>query len=60
MLWLVIWLLGHPVFFVYYHAAVLGVLIGIRLYQRLYFYRKIGIIYEEKPTAVMVGLQPVE
>lgn len=52
--------LRSPGSFVYYYVTVLAVLTGIRLYQRLYFYKKIRILYEEKPAAVMVGLQPVE
>jgi hypothetical protein len=53
-------LLNNPGYFVVYYAVVVCVLIGIRLYQRQVFYKKLRIVYEEKPAAVLLGLQPVE
>jgi hypothetical protein len=47
-------------YFAYYYGAVLVVITGIRLYQRFLFYKKNGILYDEKPVAVMVGLEPID
>lgn len=55
-----IFLLRNPGYWVVYYGTVLCALTGIRLYQRLVFYKTIRILYDEKPVPVMVGLQPIE
>jgi hypothetical protein len=53
-------LLLRPAAFLYFFGAVLVLLTGIRVYLHLFFYKEIRILYEEAPTAVMLGLQPYE
>jgi hypothetical protein len=39
-----------------YGGAVLGAILLVRGYQRLFFYNKVGIQYEEEPPPVVLGL----
>ena len=53
-------LLRRPAALPYFFGAVLILLMGIRAYQHLHFYRKTRILYEEAPAAVMLSLQPYD
>ena len=43
--------------FFYYFGSVFIIWLGIRMYQLLYYYPKVSILYEETPIPVMIGLQ---
>ncbi|MCX6565593.1 MAG: hypothetical protein NTW38_04100 [Candidatus Aminicenantes bacterium] len=46
----------HPSAFPIFFGATIALLFGISLYQRLFIYEKLQIIYEEEPEPVMVTL----
>ena len=46
---------SHSNFLIFFGAAIL-IILGVRIYQLLFFYRKNGIKYEEKPEPALVTL----
>ena len=56
MAWIESELLKVPSNFPVFFGVVFLIVIGVRTYQLLYFYRKNGIKYEEMPEPVMVTL----
>jgi hypothetical protein len=50
-------LLLRPQDFLYYFVSVLFIWVSIHMYQSLFYYKKICILYEETPAPVMIGLQ---
>jgi len=54
--WLESYLLKAPSQLALFFFAVFVIILGIRLYQRLFYYRNITIRYEEELEPVMVGL----
>lgn len=54
--WIELQLLRSPSGFSYFYGSLLFVLIGIRIYQVLFFYRGIRIQFEERLEPVMVDL----
>jgi hypothetical protein len=56
MSWIELALLQAPsIFFIFYAIAFL-IILGIRIYQTFFFYKKITIQFEEEPEPVLIGL----
>jgi len=49
-------LFRNPTTFLIYYAAAFGLAAGLDVYQRLFVYEKIRLLYEDKPDRVMITL----
>ena len=49
-------LFRNPKNFMIYYAAAFGLAVGLDIYQRLFVYEKLRLLYEDKPDPVMVTL----
>jgi len=56
MSWIELGLLRVPSNFFIFYGIVFLIILGIHIYQALFFYKKITIRYEEEPEPIMVGL----
>jgi len=56
MSWIESTLLRVPLNFFIFYGIVFFIILGIRIYQLFFFYRHIGIVYEEELEPVMIGL----
>lgn len=56
MSWIELQLLKAPSYFYLFYGIAFLLILGIRVYQWFFFYKRTGIQYEEQPEPVMVGL----
>lgn len=56
MSWIELGLLRVPSNFFIFYGIVFLIILGIHIYQLFFFYKKIGVRYEEEPEPIMVGL----
>ncbi len=54
--WIESALLREPSRFIIFYGIVGAVILGMRIYQDIFYYPKVRIFYEEVPEPVMVGL----
>ncbi len=56
MSWIELELLRAPSIFFVFYAIAFFIILGIRIYQTFFFYKKITIQFEEEPVPVLIGL----